>query len=293
MNILEYENYQEKKDHGDPLFPYTTYICTIPLDFFQVPLHWHEEMELIYIKKGQGLITVDFEERVVKTGTLILIIPGQLHSINQLGDEKMEYENILFQLDMLHSSKSDFCFREFFTPLLKGDIQLPTFFTPEHPCHDTLTGCVDAIDGICASFPSGYQFFIKGQLFLVFYTLFSQCLLKNKARKNQKSMDKIKFIIKYTENHYTEKISIQDISDALGLSQSHFMKFFKNTMGSSYIDYLNDYRLTMASRLLLSSESTILTIAGEVGFDNLSYFNRVFKKKFGTTPSNYRNGAAT
>lgn len=292
MNILEYENYHEKKSHGDPLFPYITYPCTIPLDFSQVPLHWHEETEFIYIKKGVGIITVDFDERIVHEGTLILILPGQLHSINQLDDNNMEYENILFNIDMLSSGKTDYCSQDFFTPLLKGEIQFPTFFPPEHPCHDEITFCIDSIDNICNTFSPGYQLYIKGNLFFIFYTLFSKCILKNKARTNQKAMDKIKFIIKYTENNYTEKISIQDIADAMNLSQSHFMKFFKNTMGCSYIDYLNDYRLTMASRLLLSSESTILTIAGEVGFDNLSYFNRMFKKKFNITPSEYRKGQA-
>ncbi len=66
------------------------------------------------------------------------------------------------------------------------------------------------------------------------------------------------------------------------------MKYFKNTMGTSFIDYLNEYRLTMASRLLISSDSSILDIAAEVGFDNLSYFNRVFKQKYSMTPRQFR-----
>ena len=65
MNILEYENYQEKILHGDPLFPYITYLCSIPLDFGYVPMHWHDEMEIIYIKKGNGTITVDFTQHTV------------------------------------------------------------------------------------------------------------------------------------------------------------------------------------------------------------------------------------
>ena len=85
-----------------------------------------------------------------------------------------------------------------------------------------------------------------------------------------------------------EKITIEDIANEVDLSQSHFMKYFKNTMGTSFIDYLNDYRLTMVSRLLVSSESSILDIAAESGFDNLSYFNRMFKKRFGMTPREYR-----
>ena len=98
----------------------------------------------------------------------------------------------------------------------------------------------------------------------------------------------MKLILKYVENNYMNKITIEDIANEVGLSQSHFMKYFKNSMGTSFIDYLNEYRLTMASRLLISSESSILDIAAEVCYENLSYFNRTFKKRFEMTPREYR-----
>lgn len=104
----------------------------------------------------------------------------------------------------------------------------------------------------------------------------------------QQILRKMKLILKYVENNYMEKITIEDIANEVDLSQSHFMKYFKNTMGTSFVDYLNEYRLTMASRLLISSDSSILAIASEVGFENLSYFNRIFKKRFGQTPREYR-----
>ena len=53
MNISEYQNYQERKRHTAAAFPYNTYLCSIPLDFTHVPLHWHAELELIVIKKGR------------------------------------------------------------------------------------------------------------------------------------------------------------------------------------------------------------------------------------------------
>ena len=59
-------------------------------------------------------------------------------------------------------------------------------------------------------------------------------------------------------------------------------------MGTSFVDYLNDYRLSMASRMLVSSDDNIIDIAAHCGYDNLSYFNRIFKKKYGITPSAYR-----
>ena len=76
MNILEYENYHEAKTHVELTFPYNTYLCSIPLDFSGVPLHWHDDMELIYIKKGCGHISVDFKEPGADTaGTASLYRP--------------------------------------------------------------------------------------------------------------------------------------------------------------------------------------------------------------------------
>ena len=59
--------------------------------------------------------------------------------------------------------------------------------------------------------------------------------------------------MKHVENHYMEKISIADIAEVAGFSESHFMRYFKETMGVSFVDYLRRYRLTMATRLLLAA----------------------------------------
>ena len=123
---------------------------------------------------------------------------------------------------------------------------------------------------------------------MLFYILFNKRSSRNAQKKDYKSLEKMKLILKFVENNYMEKITIEDVAKEVNLSQSHFMKYFKNTMGTSFIDYLNEYRLTMASRLLISSDSSILDIAAEVGFDNLSYFNRSFKKRFQQTPREYR-----
>ena len=252
MNILEYENYQEKILHGNPLFPYITYLCSIPLDFPYVPIHWHDEMELIYIKKGTGIINVDFTQHTVSAGTIALILPGQLHS------------------------------------MLSGNVSVPLLYTPDSPHYHEIAACIDANDEISKTNPTGYQLFIKSQLFMFFFILFHKCSSREPQKKNYKSLEKMKLILKYIENNYMNKITIENIAQEVGLSQSHFMKYFKNTMGTSFIEYLNEYRLTMASRLLLSSDSSILAIAEEVGFENLSYFNRTFKKRFGQTPREYR-----
>lgn len=287
MNIAEYENYQEKKVHTEATFPYNTYLCSIPLDFDKVPVHWHDYMEIIYIKKGHGYVTVDLKQYKVSGSTIVLILPGQLHSIEQYDDLSMEYENIFFNINMLFSRTEDASVTDFLRPLLTGKITVPTVFTAISDHYDAVSACIDACDEICKTKPEGYELFIKGKLFEFFYILSNRCR-EDKTSRSMKSLDKMKIIMKHVENHYMEKITISDIAEVAGFSESHFMRYFKETMGTSFIEYLREYRLTMAARLLLASDASILSISEEVGFDNLSYFNRAFKKEYGITPSQYR-----
>jgi AraC-like DNA-binding protein len=80
----------------------------------------------------------------------------------------------------------------------------------------------------------------------------------------------------------------EEIAQECYYSKSHFMKFFKETMGMSFTQYLNDYRLNIAGQTLRSTTDNISNIAQNTGFDNLSYFTRMFKKKYGLTPGEYR-----
>ena len=288
MNILEYENYQEKKNHTTLDFPYNTYLCSIPLDFELVPPHWHDELEIIYIKKGRGIVNVDFKEYHVSALTLVFILPGQLHSIEQYEDETMEYENIIFDYSMLLSKKKDSVYEDFLKPLTHGKITVPTVFSQVYPYFTDLVSPIDACDEICKTKPQGYQLFIKSMLFQFFFILDNRCRNLTTPKNNRKAIDKMKIILKYVENNYANKITISEIADVIGFSESHFMRYFKETMGTSFIEYLKDYRLTMAARLLQSSEDSILNISAEVGFDNLSYFNRSFKARYGITPRQYR-----
>ncbi len=311
MNIIEYENYQEKKERGHSDFPYITYPCSIPLDFTKVPLHWHEEMELIYIKKGRGIVTVDYFSHHVKVGDILVIVPGRLHSIEQEPGYSMEYENIIFQPSMLLPRQADVCSTRYFQPLFQNQISIPEYLSPDCSYYKDAACCLDQADRLCQDCPPAYEISVKAQILQFFYILFSAASpdsscsgKKGTGRQSQEkragsrpgkylqSIEKTKLISKYIENHYAEKLSIEKMAQACSLSQSHFMKFFKSTFGMPFITYLKEYRLIMASRLLLTSSSTILEIAQETGFENLSYFNRSFKAMYKQTPTEFRTVSA-
>ena len=294
MNLDQYQNYHERKSHTTAEFPYTTYPCSIPLDFPLVPLHWHSEIELIAIKKGQGIVSVDLQKRTVHSGDIVFIRPGQLHSIEQDGKHRMEYENIILKQRLLVSGDSDLCAVKYIRPLMDGTLCSDTFLTSELPYHEQAVSCIRNIDLLCDSRPDGYHLAVKGLLSCFFFLLITNSTQKKDPPPavQAKSLEKIKTVLKYVEEHYTERISIEDMAALTYYSKSHFMKFFKSKMGTGFTEYLNDYRLTMAERMLRSTDFSVLEIAGASGFDNLSYFNRLFKRKYGLSPGKWRTGGS-
>lgn len=289
MNIPEYESYHEEKNHFDAAFPYNTYLCSIPLDFIQVPLHWHDDVELIYIKKGRGAVSVDFTSYDVSASDIALILPGQLHAIKGFRGATMEYENIIFHPNIFESSGADDSYHRFLQPILSMQLDCPTILRSDgEASYTAVRACLDENDKICMSFPPGYPLAIKGNLFALFFALYTASGNRSRPVPAGKNIEKLKSVIKYVELNYASPMSIEQMADLAGFSKSHFMKYFKQTMGVPFTAYLNSYRLTMAARLLLQSDDTVLSVASEVGFDNLSYFNRAFKKQYGMTPSGYR-----
>ncbi len=291
MNTQEYTTYHENKEHGVPNFPYNTYLCTIPLDFKEVKLHWHEEMELIYLKKGCGRISVDLRDYDLCAPAIVMILPGQLHAIRQSGTDTMEYENIIFHPDMLITRQADVSMSDFLLPLLQGQLVIPAAYTSDSPHFAEVAAPIDACDEIGKTRPLGYELYIKGKLFEFFYILDSRCRDLTAAPRNSQYLAPLKPVLKLVEEHYAEKLTIEQAADAAGFSSSHFMRYFKDVMHCTFISYLNDYRLDIAASRLAASDASILEIAESSGFFNLSHFNRTFLKKYGVTPREYKKKA--
>ena len=92
---------QETKHHGEVRFPFNIYPCTIPGDFRQVAVHWQDSMELVYIKRGSGLVQTGAQVCTAQSGDIFVLTPGTLHAIRQAESRTMEYENIIFDVELL------------------------------------------------------------------------------------------------------------------------------------------------------------------------------------------------
>ncbi len=273
------EYYHEVKAHAKRDFPFNIYPCSIPVDFDQVPVHWHDEMELIVIKKGEGTVTVDTRPFHVRGGEAVVVFPGQLHGISQQAGSTME--------SMLMGTMDDVCTAEFLLPLVEEGRQAAVHITGETPEYEEFMGCIGQMDWLCRDRPYGYQLAVKGALFQF---LFRICLHFRETAPSGglKSREKIKALLRYIELHYGEEMTVEEAAGMCFYSKSHFMKFFRQHMGVTFVEYINDYRLAMAARFLLTEAEQVTEVAQRCGFDNISYFNRLFKGKYGMPPGAYR-----
>ncbi len=286
---MEKENsqkYQEKKQHGSKLFPFNIYPCTIPLDFPSVSLHWHKDMELIYVKKGKGEIQMETTLFLGKPGDIFVVPPGTLHALRKAKGFSMEYENIIFEMDFLGAGAADLCAGEFLVPLAAGKLLPPVCVQEQDEEYAALKQCLSQMEDLCESKEKGYELGVKAAVLQMIFLL----IRKYPRVKEVSSPDRerLKEVLKQIERNISENLTVTEMAEFCGWSDSHFMRWFKKMTGLSFISYVNERRLAAAAEALRKSDDKILGISQEAGFANLSNFNRQFKSRYGMTPKEYR-----
>jgi AraC family L-rhamnose operon regulatory protein RhaS len=98
----------------------------------------------------------------------------------------------------------------------------------------------------------------------------------------------IERVAEFIELHHANPLSLAQVSQMCGMSQSAFTSKFKQYMGRTFIEFRNEIRIRTAKELMLATNSNILQIAQEVGFDDLSFFNKLFKQMTGLSPRQFR-----
>lgn len=275
----------ENKQHGEKWFPFDIYPCTIPKDFPQVALHWQNSMELVFVKKGTGMVYVDLDPFTARAGDIFVFVPGMLHSLSQYPGEAMEYENIIFDVELLGGS-SDLCYQRYLLPLQSGRLPLPSRLAPGHPCYDIALEHLRRLENVNRERMLGYELQVKGLLLSLLSLLVSQS--DGAPPSDNTDTRRLKTILQYVTMHYTETLPVAEAAAVCQCSPSHFMRWFKQMTGQGFTEYLNAYRLNTAAELLRTTDDTVLAVAEQTGFKNLSYFNRAFKTHYGLTPKEYR-----
>lgn len=278
----------ETKVHGKLTFPYMVYRGQLPEYIQSFPVHWHKEMEIIYVVEGQGTVTVQTTRYNLCEGDIVLIQPETLHSIEQLDNKHMEYFNIIFDFNLLESDTSH-CYLNFFKAIYEHAKTVPVYIKPNEPLSTLLTPHIKyLIDNRKQKF-SGDELMVKSNLYAIIHHINKFCTeTSDMSLKLESNYNKIKEVLMYVSEHYSEKLTVENAATLINYSPNYFSKLFHELTGTSFIQYVINYRLDVAHEKLENTNLTITEIAEETGFSNLPYFTRTFSAKYGTTPKAYR-----
>lgn len=244
--------------------------------------HMHKEIEIVLITQEYEKYNFIDGSESLQMGDIIIVASNVPHYTTQPEDLQTGIINLQFDKNLIMSEMGDL---KYSFPFLNAK----DFFVIKNTS-ETQFFC-KILQDIYSEFSKkqmGYKTVVKSQLcsFITFmirlYGFYSENQTKTITQKN------IETVIKYIDENYSQKITLEDLSKKAGYSYNFFCKFFKENIGTHFIDYLNNVRIKNAKNLLLTTDDAITDICLKTGFSSLSYFNRVFKNINGITPSEYR-----
>tara|TARA_B100002049_G_C16085504_1_gene379292 strand:+ start:12746 stop:13618 length:873 start_codon:yes stop_codon:yes gene_type:complete len=256
-------------------------------DDFEFPIHFHPEYELNFIKNGKGvrrLVGDSLEE--IDDVELVLVGPNLVHGwqLHKCKEKKIREITIQFHDDLFDDKLLS---RRIFKPLRdmlnrsNHGILFSRKTTLEIMPRILRLSKIDSID-----------YFLE--LISILHDLANsrnQNLLSSYISNNRsfENSGKIKIIYEYVQENFARKISLNEIAELVNMSTVSFNRFIKSRTGKTFIEYINDTRISYATRWLIETDLSIGEIGYKCGFNNIANFNRVFKKLKNCTPSQFRD----
>ncbi|MFC3931571.1 helix-turn-helix domain-containing protein [Streptococcus dentapri] len=283
------EPYKDEDNSNKHLLPYNFYHTEIKDGRPDTLFHWHPELEVTYIYQGSAKFHIDYDYFDSQAGDIILIRPNGMHSIHPIGKQEQISDTFQFHLEMVGYSILDQVSLRYLQPLQNSIFKFITVIKPDMEGYQEIKTCLIQIFDLVKKEDRHFELLLKAKLNEFLYLLFRYHYTVRKItddayRKNEK----IRQLIDYINQHYDEILTIESLADYIGYSKTHFMAVFKKHTGTSCIEFIIQVRLSKACEELTNTSKSILEIATEVGFNNLSNFNRQFKRYYQLTPSQYR-----
>jgi AraC-like DNA-binding protein len=256
-------------------------------DTFEFPIHYHPEYEINFIQGGKGVkrIVGDHIEEIDDV-ELVLVGPNLYHGweLNKCKNKDIHEITIQFHNDLFSDS------------LLARRIMMPIKEMFNRANHGILfskkTGLELGERLSRISKRDGMDYFLE-----VISILHDMANSRNQRLLSTFTVDsdvfedddKMKLVYEYIQKKFSDKITLDDVSDVARMSPVSFNRFIKKRTGKTFVNYLNDIRIGYAARWLVEKDLSISEIAFKSGFNNIANFNRIFKSVKNTTPSQYRD----
>lgn len=281
--------FKELKPHGSPRFPCAGYSsCYRERQEDMIPWHWHEEMEMVYLEKGQMEIKIPSESFFLQKGDCVMINSNVLHYGAAVGE--CELHSLVFSPALI-TGNEDFVFaQKYMRPLLA--------------CHSFCGYWIkagnheDVARWFCCAFEAlekecfGYEFIVREKLSLICLFLYGELKLQEDAGDGPLNQDnlRIRKMLAWIHKNFAEDLTVSEIAGAADISERECLRCFQKTIQLSPIQYLLKYRVMQGAEMLSGNPAgSISEIATLCGFDSPSNFSKIFKRFYKCTPREFRN----
>lgn len=251
--------------------------------------HLHNEYEIYYLLEGERYYFIDQQTYHVRKGSLVLIRPNQIHQTSPAGSGV--HDRILIGL-------SESPFAEFFAST--GESTLAGFFEYHSGVMELSEKDSTYVEALLAGLicelaekKPGYRLMAMSRLSQLFFHIHrlrsdaseypSQAALSTQSRHR-----KVDEVAAYITDHYDQPLSLENIATHFYISKCYLSRIFKEATGFTVNEYLNMNRIRHARHLLMNTDQCITAISEVLGYDSITYFERVFHKYAGISPSRYR-----
>ncbi len=254
-------------------FPY------LDMDMYDIDYctHYHEEMEIVFVKAGEVCLTVDGKIKNVKKEEIALIFPYQIHSLttpekshiyiikilpSQLDFSRLYIENPI--VDYTNKSYIELKERLFrmFSELTLDPKDLVRPLAVRTAVAEVLL-CIARLEGI-------------------------HKVSRDTILEHNKNIELLKTVNDFLKEHFKENVTLEQVASACHLSMYYFAHVFKKAVGTTFLAYLNAFRLEQAKRMIEHGDDSFTHIAMQCGFSSIRTFNRCFLKHYKTTPTEAR-----
>ena len=260
-------------------------------DGFFIQRHWHRGMEILKVLEGSYTVELSLENIRLREGEFCIINSEELHRIESCAG-RSRHEVIIFRPEIL-----EFAYQDEFQELLLGPLASLRNTITHVICRD-MEGygeIADVYDRIVETGirkePGWYcdaKIQLLGMVRLMDKYRLMQPLANVQGAAEKEKIDRYKRLVSYMEEHYMERVTLDDLAETAQCNPQYLCHFFKEIAGVPPVQYLIACRVEKAKEALEHSTKTVLEISLDCGFENVSYFIRQFKKSAGMTPREYR-----
>lgn len=281
---------KELKEHGSYAFPVMVSEERLSAYGGSFLWHWHPEIELTIVLEGEIIYQVNEETWRLKPGQGLFCNSNALHTGRMADAGDCRYISVTFDTKVLYGYSASLLYTKYIHPVIR-DTALSAF--PLEPDGGWQQDILERLSGIWAAHrekKDTVEMEIQLSLMQIWLDIYRHAGCREDAGAfiPDRSQERIREILRFIQEHYEEKITLDQIADQVNICKSECCRFFKKYMRVTMFDYLLAYRIDQSLPLLAGSDREITEVAGRCGFANPCYYTRVFKRIKGCTPMEFR-----